>query len=150
MISVHRGAAALVIHASVALAIAVGASAAVAPAPANAASCVRFVGSNFDAPGNDNYAENLNGEWVRIKNVCSTTKSIGGWKIHDAGRKHTYTIPSGYRIGAGRSVTLYTGRGTRTSAKLYWGRPYGAVWNNDGDKAYLRNGSGTILSTWTE
>lgn len=150
MISVPRGAAARILHATVALAIALGASAAVPGATASAASCVRFVASNFDAPGNDNYAENLNGEWVRIKNVCSTTKSIGGWRIHDYGRKHTYTIPSGFRIGAGRSVTLYTGRGTRTSSKLFWGRSYGAVWNNEGDKAYLRNGSGAIVSTWSE
>ena len=39
------------------------------PTPTAAASCVRFVATNFDAPGNDNYAANLNGEWVRIKNL---------------------------------------------------------------------------------
>ena len=120
------------------------------PGLAGAATCVRISGGNFDAPGNDNYAVNLNGEFVRIKNYCSTAKSIGGWKIHDEGRKHTYTFASGFSIKAGVTVTLFTGRGTNSATKRYWGRTYGAVWNNDGDTAYLRNASGSLQSSWSE
>jgi hypothetical protein len=100
-----------------------------APTPADAASCVRFSATRFDAPGNDNLAANLNGEWVRIKNYCSTTKSLSGWKIHDYGRKHVYTFPTGVRIKPGYSITLYSGKGTNTTTKRYWKRSYGAVWN---------------------
>ncbi len=107
--------------------------------------------SNFDAPGNDNYEENLNGEWVRIKNVCATAKGIGGWKIHDYGNKHTYVFASGFSVGAGKTVTLYSGVGTNSSSKRYWGRTYGAVWNNSAPEyAYLRKADGTLMSKRTE
>ena len=118
------------------------------PSRAAAAGCVRFVASNFDAPGNDN--NNENGEWVRIKNVCASGKGIGGWKIHDYNRNHTYTFAAGLRIGARKTVTLYTGKGSNTRAKRYWGMG-SAVWNNTPPEwAYLRNGSGTLMSKWTE
>ena len=123
---------------------------AAAPAPADAASCVRVVGGRFDAPGNDNYAAYLNGEYVKVKNVCSTTKYLTGHKLHDYGRKHTYSFASGFRLGAGVTVTIFSGRGTNSSTKLYWGRTYGAVWNNTPpERAYLRNAAGTLLSSWS-
>jgi len=112
---------------------------------------MRLVASNFDAPGNDNYASSLNGEWVRIKNVCGTRQNIGGWRIHDYNKNHTYKFPSTFRVGAGKTVTLYSGQGGNTSAKRYWGFSYGAVWNNDPPEyAYLRKPDGTLVSKWTE
>ena len=126
------------------------AQAGIQPPSADAASCVRIVSGTFDAPGNDHY--NLNGEFVRFKNVCATSKLLTGWNVHDYGRKHTFAIPSGFRIGAGVTVTLFSGSGTRTATKLFWRRPYGsgAVWNNTGtERAYLRNGSGTVVSSWS-
>jgi hypothetical protein len=124
---------------------------AASPSTAAAAGCVRFVASNFDASGNDNYAANLNGEWVRIKNVCTTTKSLSYWTIRDYGSKHVYKIPYGVKIRPGASLTLYSGRGTNTAAKRYWQRSYGAVWNNSAPEyAYLKNAAGTLQSKWTE
>ena len=127
-----------------------GASLATA-APTEAASCVRLSATHFDAPGNDNYAANLNGEWVRIKNYCTTTKSVSGWTIKDYGSKHTYKFPTGVKIRPGYSLTLYSGKGTNTTTKRYWQRSYGAVWNNTPPEyAYLRNSSGTLMSKRTE
>jgi hypothetical protein len=118
---------------------------------AEAAPCVRFVASNWDAPGDDNYMPQLNKEWVRIKNTCSTTKSIGSWRIHDYGAKHTYKFPSTFKIKPGVSVTLRSGTGTNSATTRYWQRPYGAVWNNTGkEKAYLKNASGATIHTWVE
>lgn len=118
---------------------------------ADAAACVRIRGGNFDAPGNDNYAANLNGEYIRIKNYCSSTKSMAGWKLHDYGRKHTYTFSSTFKLAPGVTVTVYSGRGTNSSTRRYWGRTYGAVWNNSSpEKAYLRNSGGTLQSSWSE
>ncbi len=118
---------------------------AVQAAPTSAASCVRFSATNFNASGDDNY--NTNGEWVRIKNYCSTTKSLSAWSIHDYGRKHTYRFATGVKIKPGASITLKTGVGSNTTTTRYWGRSYGAVWNNSGTEyAYLRNSSGTLLS----
>ena len=125
-----------------------GAGLAIAPS-AEAAACVRFSATHFDATGDDNY--NTNGEWVRIKNYCTTTKTLSGWTIKDYGSKHTYRFPTGVKIRPGYSITLYTGVGTNTSTKRFWGRSYGAVWNNTGTEwAYLRNASGTLQSKRTE
>jgi len=117
------------------------------PAPVAAAACVRFLGGNFDAPGVE--TSNLNGEYVRVKNFCATRRNIGGWKIHDYGRNHTYVFPAIFRIGGGRTVTLYTGKGTNTLAKRYW-KLSAPVWNNyPPERAYLRNTAGMIVSTWS-
>ena len=118
------------------------------PATADAAGCVRFINSQFDAPGNDHY--NLNEEWVRIKNVCATKKSLAGWRIHDYNRIHTYTFASGVRIGPGKTITLYTGSGSDSGGKRYW-RQSQAVWNNDPPEwAFLRKADGTLVSKWAE
>jgi hypothetical protein len=118
---------------------------------AQAAGCVKFVGSNWDAPGDDNYMPQLNDEWVKIKNTCSTTQSIGGWKIHDYNKIHTYKFASGTSIAVGARITLRSGTGTNTTSTKYWQRSYGAVWNNTGtERAYLRNSAGTVMSTWVE
>jgi hypothetical protein len=124
---------------------------AASPQAASAAGCVHFTASNFNAPGNDNLAANLNGEWVRIKNTCTTTRSLSGWTVKDYGSLHTYRFPTGVSIRVGYSITLYTGRGTNTATKRYWGRTYGAVWNNSAPEyAYLRNSAGTLQSRWTQ
>ena len=133
------------------LAVAWTASPPANPQKAAAAVCVRFADTNFDAAGDDNQSANLNGEWVRIKNVCATRKAIGGWAIHDYNKIHTYRFPAGLYIGPGKTITLHSGRGTNTSAKRYWGRSYGAVWNNSAPEfAYLKNGAGTLISRMTE
>jgi len=120
------------------------------PIPASAASCVRISGGRFDAPGNDNYMPYLNGEYIKIHNYCSSAKYLTGWHLSDYGTKHRYAFPSGFRLTAYATVTVYSGTGTRTSTRLYWGRTYGAVWNNTPpERAYLRNAAGTLVSSWS-
>lgn len=58
---------------------------------------------------------------------------------------HVYTFGT-FTLKPGASVTLYTGKGTNTSSKRYWGRA-SYVWNNTGDEAYLKNTSGTTKDT---
>jgi len=128
----------------VALVFALASVSTVAPGEASAAACVRFSATHFDATGNDN--TNRNGEWVRIKNYCSTTKLLSGWKIHDYGNKNTYTFRTGLKIGAGASITLYTGSGTNTSTKRFWDKSQ-QVWDNTGSEyAYLKNATGALQS----
>ena len=126
--------------------VASGASAFVAPSSVDAATCVKFVAARFDAPGDDNY--NLNAEWVRIKNTCSSTISIAGWTIRDTPAYHVYRFKSGVSIGAGVSITLYSGSGADTATKKYWRQSFSAVWNNDGDTAVLKNSAGKTQSRW--
>ena len=52
---------------------------------------------------------------------------------------HVYKFGT-FSLGAGKSVRIHTGTGTNTSTDRYWNS--GAyIWNNTGDKAYLRNGA---------
>jgi Lamin Tail Domain len=99
---------------------------------------------HYDARGNDNLASNLNNEYVVFKNNTNTAIRMRGWKVHDEGRIHVYTFPT-FRLGAGKTVTLHSGRGTNTSSHLYWQRSYGAVWNNTGDTVTLRNPLGKVV-----
>jgi predicted extracellular nuclease len=93
------------------------------------------------APGQTN-----NQEYVQVKNTGTTAVSVKGWKIKDKTKKHTYSFPSTYTLKSKATVTIYTGKGTNSATKLYWGS--GAfVWNNEGDTAYLYNAQGTLVST---
>ena len=118
--------------------------------PAAAAGCIRFSAAQFNTPGVDSPVTNtkLNGEWVRIHSYCSARAVIGGWKIHDYHTNHTYIFPAGHAIAAGGSITLYTGKGTTTSARKYWGLS-NYVWNNScPEKAYLRTAGGVLRATY--
>ena len=92
---------------------------------------------NADAEGNDR--ENLNDEYVVFENTGSETLDMSGWTVADDA-DHTYTIPGGFTMGPGETVTLYTGSGTATDSELYWGSG-SPIWNNDGD---------TVIVTTTE
>ncbi|MGC4804198.1 lamin tail domain-containing protein [Micromonospora sp. DT233] len=70
--------------------------------------------------------------------------NLKSWTVRDKAR-HVYTFGD-FRLAAGKSVYLHTGKGTNTSTDRYWGS--GAyIWNNDGDTAYLRNSAGTQIDT---
>ena len=95
--------------------------------------------------------QTINQEYVKITNKGTTAVSMKGWKLTDKGKKHTYYFPSSYTLKAKTTVTLYTGKGTKTATKLYWGQGW-YVWNNDGDTAYLYNAQGKLVSskTWVK
>lgn len=119
---------------------------AAAPAPA----AVRIVGGNWNPPGNDNHPPALNAESVKIKNFSSSRRSLTGWQILDYRGAHVYRFPTGFFIGPGVTVTLFSGRGTRTATHLYWGRTTGEVWGNAfPERAYLRDANGRTVSTFT-
>jgi hypothetical protein len=116
--------------------------------PANAAGAIQFRKIQYDSPGGDLPVTNtkLNAEYVTIKNSGSTTRTLTGWTVSDPAH-HVCTFPS-FKLGAGESVRLHTGKGTDTAHHLYWDKGY-YVWNNTGDKAILRNSSNTLKDTCT-
>ncbi len=93
-----------------------------------------------DAPGNDN--ENLNGEWVAIRNEGETSVDLTGWGIKDESASHRYGFPVSFTLLPGETVTVRTGCGTDFDTDLYWCNQGSAVWNNDGDTAFLLDPSG--------
>lgn len=91
---------------------------------------------------------NLKDEWVQVSNKGSSPVFLAGWKIEDDGSKHIYKFPS-YTLNPGSSVTIFTGEGTNSDTELYWGSG-SPFWNNDGDKAYLYDANGKLVSMLEE
>lgn len=95
----------------------------------------------YDAPGNDNFA--LDGEWVDLENRAVGATDLTGWVLKDESATHRYDFPSGFVLGGGAGVRIHTGCGEDTTVALYWCSS-GAVWNNDGDTAFLLDPNGNI------
>jgi lamin tail-like protein len=114
--------------------------------PASAAPpCVVIYRIYYNSPGTDtgsNYS--LNGEWIQLRNRCSTGRSLESWRFRDVAG-HTFTFGD-FRLGGGQYVKVRTGNGTETATNLYQGRSW-YVWNNDKDAAWLRNAAGTLIDT---
>jgi micrococcal nuclease len=91
-----------------------------------------------DAAGNDN--NNPNDEYIVFENSGDTALELSGWQVADTAG-HTYTFPSGFTLEPGDTVKLYTGSGTDTGSKLYWGSE-SAIWNNGGDTIIVTTEAG--------
>ncbi|WP_062297504.1 lamin tail domain-containing protein [Demequina maris] len=110
---------------------------------AEAAANVRFSYVQYNSPGSD-YGSNysLNQEYIKIKNYGAKAKQLKGWTVRDAAG-HVYTF--GYlNLKPGATVTLHTGKGSNTVKHRYWKQTW-YIWNNDGDKAVLKNSRGVTL-----
>jgi micrococcal nuclease len=101
------------------------------------------VNINYDAPGDDN--KNPNGEWVEIKNTGSTSVNLKGFILEDEAH-HKFTFLD-FVLSAGKTVKVYSGSGTLNSSSLYWGSS-SAIWNNDGDTAYLYDSNSKLIDTY--
>ena len=116
---------------------------------AAATSPVRIVKVQYDSPGPDRGGNpSLNAEYVVIKNTSTRSQSLATWTLRDR-QNHVYKFPA-YSLGAGKSVTVHTGKGTATATNRYF-KSGQYIWNNSGDSASLRNAGGSQLSvcSWT-
>lgn len=68
---------------------------------------------------------------------------MGGWVLKDESATHRYNFPSGFALGVGAEVRVFTGCGSDSATELYWCNS-GAVWNNSGDTAFLLDKNGNI------
>ncbi|KOU01671.1 hypothetical protein ADK86_12320 [Streptomyces sp. NRRL F-5755] len=117
----------------------------VTAAPASAAGSVHLAKIYYNSPGSDNRSNaSLNAEWVQIKNSTSRAVSLKGWKLTDASR-HVYTFGT-YTLGAGKTVTVHTGKGRDTAAHRYQNRR-AYVWDNTKDTATLTKASGARVDS---
>jgi micrococcal nuclease len=101
---------------------------------------VKIVDVAFDAPGNDN--ENLNGEWVEIRNEGGSPVDLTGWGLKDESATHRYEFPASFTLASGESVTVRTGCGVDFGTELFWCSVGSAVWNNSGDTVFLLDPNG--------
>jgi endonuclease YncB( thermonuclease family) len=107
---------------------------------------------NGDADGTD--GENLNGEWVRIRNLDPVRPvHLGGWTLRDSA-PGGYRFPDWVTITPGEELTVRAGSGTDTWTELFEGfrQP---IWDNAtggghgvGDTALLLDPQGDVRA-WT-
>jgi hypothetical protein len=110
--------------------------------PALAAGPVKITKIHYAQTGT-----NLNTEYIVFKNTSGSAVRMKGWKVISApsSDNQRYTFPR-TKLLPGHTLTLYTGSGTNGPGKRYWGSA-SPVWNNDGDKAVLKNASGLTVDT---
>jgi hypothetical protein len=128
------------------LAVSGAAAVALTAAPAQAATgSVHLYKIYYNSPGSDTRSTaSLNAEYVQIRNTTSKAVSLKGWVLSDAS-SHRYTFTA-YTLGAGKTVTVHTGKGTNTTANRYWGSG-NYIWNNDKDTATLKKSTGAKVDT---
>ena len=113
--------------------------------PSVAGAGIRLHKIAYDPPGPDyqNKKSQLRAEYIVVKNTDNRRRQLRGWVIKDRAG-HTYRFPR-YRIPARGYVRVHTGSGRDNRGDLFWDRSR-FVWDNDGDKARLRN-DGTTRDT---
>ncbi len=102
---------------------------------------VRLTHIEYNPEGRD-----VGGEYVLIRNLGPRPVNMTGWTLHDEAYK-TFVLPT-FSLAPGASVRVWTGKGTNTAADLYWGRGV-AVWNNVGDRGYLRDREGNLVHVYS-
>lgn len=106
--------------------------------------------SQFDAPGNDN--DNKAEEYVCLVSTAGEALELEGWRLMDQkgfeGREETrYRFPE-FTLVPQAMVRVHTGCGEATTSDLYWCKKGFAIWNNDGDTAYLFDAAGNLVAQY--
>lgn len=107
------------------------------------AAAVAITRIRLDAEGND--AENLNDEWIEVSNTGTSAVDLTGWRVRDESSSHRFAFPGGFSLGPGATVRIHSGCGSDSDANLFWCTSGSAIWNNDGDTAFLADPSGNIV-----
>jgi len=94
----------------------------------------------YDAEGDD--SQNLNDEWIRIRNDGTRAVDLTGWGIKDESASNRFSFTSGFTLSPDAEVTVFSGCGDDTAAALYWCSSGSAIWNNSGDTAFITDPSG--------
>ena len=89
---------------------------------------------NWDAEGDD--YENVNGEWIKIKNNGGGDVSLSQWLLRDSALNYFY-FPVGTTLSSGNTITVYLGSGSDSGNTLYWGLSEPLFKNEIGNGAYL-------------
>lgn len=94
-----------------------------------------------DAVSND-----PNDETVVIVNGSSAALDMTGWTLRDT-HGHVYTFGA-FTLPVDGQVTLYTGKGTDSASKRYWGQPTGVLDNTGPETLSLRDPSGMLIDSY--
>ncbi len=94
----------------------------------------------YNPPGDD-----LAGELVELVNDGQAAAQLEAWTLSDAANTpNVYTFPA-FELAPGAAVRVWVKPGVDAQADLFWGREQ-PVWNNDGDRAMVRDGAGVVVA----
>ncbi len=114
----------------------------VPPTPTITEGAVAIIWIVYDPPvGRDG-----DGETVAIQNTSGEPVDLTGWTLSDIA-EHIYVFPP-FTLQPGAIVEVQICAGEDSAEILYWGR-CSAIWNNDGDTAYLRDATGRDISIYS-
>lgn len=105
---------------------------------------VEIVGLRLDAAGDD--VENLNDEWVELRNRGQSPLDLTGWRLRDESSSHRFEFPAGFVLDPGAQVRVHSGCGPDSATALHWCATGSAIWNNGGDTAFLVDPSGNTIA----
>ena len=97
-----------------------------------------------DPPGGD--LTDLNEEWVEIRNAGDETLQLDGWVLKDESASHRFHFPESFAVRPGQTVRIHSGCGLDDDSSLFWCNRGSAIWNNDGDTAFLLDPNGNIVA----
>jgi len=83
-------------------------------------------------------------EYVQFRNISADQLDLAGYTLRD-NADHIYTFPS-FIMGAGQECRVYTNEIHQDWCALTYSRTSSAIWNNDGDCAYLRDPEGNPVA----
>ncbi len=90
---------------------------------------------NWDAPGDDTV--NINGEWIKIKNLGNEAVDLAYWKLRDTGQEHFFEFPGGAVLAPGDTFTIMVGSGTDSGNTFYMDQTSPMFENSIPEGAYL-------------
>ena len=98
-----------------------------------------------DPPGDDTLDPNA--EYAVVANRSDGEVDLTGWVLKDETASHRFAFAAGFTLPAGATVTVRTGCGSPTATDLFWCNQGSAVWNNDGDTAFLLDPNGNVVDS---
>lgn len=86
-------------------------------------------------------------EYIEIANNGPGEQDLTGWTIESIVGPQTYDFPITTTIGAGESIRIHSGPDATDDPpdNLKWTGAY--IWNNNGDKAELRDDQGIVIDS---
>jgi phosphatidylserine/phosphatidylglycerophosphate/cardiolipin synthase-like enzyme len=102
-------------------------------------SSVRLSRIVYNPPGDD-----VASELVEISNDGAISVTLTAWTLSDAANTPNVFVFPVFTLAPGGAVKVWVTEGMDDAGNLYWGRG-GAVWNNDGDEATLRDEVGNLV-----
>jgi hypothetical protein len=87
-------------------------------------------------------------EYVEVRNNSPGSQSFDGWQIVSVVGSQTYNFPNGVVLEVGQMLRVHSGPDAFNSppSNLFWTTAY--IWNNDGDKAELRDHLGALRDSF--